>query len=145
MMPFLSFPALLGHCERVLLIFIAHFSILIRTLSITNIFHGYYTWFKNIILIFCRFLGITPLLFTSGIIKRTSAAAFFLRFFFTPTLALLVSFDINAKLLRISDDFPVMHDKYDELIEISLRSDFSNVNGVPRSSGTCAIVRRSSR
>jgi len=38
-----------------------------------------------------------------------------------------------------------MRHKYDELFEISLHSYFPNVNDVPRSSGTCAIVRGSLR
>ena len=61
------------------------------------------------------------------------------------SIFLLVSCEIYAKLLCISDNFSIKRGKYDELFEISLRSHSSNVNGVPRSSGTCAIVRRSSR
>jgi len=37
---------------------------------------------KNVIWKFSRLLGITPLLFTSGIIKRTSVVAFILCFFY---------------------------------------------------------------
>ena len=144
------FLKFLGHCEEALLIFIAYYPILVRALPITNIFHGYCTWFKKCHLEILPASRDYPIAIYFRYHKANVCRCLYFVFFLQRPLPLssiflLVSGEIYAKLLRISDDFPVMYDKYDELFEISLCSEFSNVNGVPQSLGACAIVRRSSR